>query len=135
MKYAYLIDSPKGPCTQRPELFQLCLFQDSHLSLVWRRAARRQRLHQLHRGNTAQIKHNISLNCAEKRKKTQANCDPVTASAHLLFLQVPPHGLLPLQFLLSLQIKDQQTQQDEEEQDSTDCSSDGCCRAKQRRDV
>lgn len=52
--------------------------------------------------------------------------------AHLMFLQNPPHCLLPLQLLLSPQVEDQQSQQDEEEHHPTHCSRDGCTRPKQK---
>lgn len=53
-------------------------------------------------------------------------------SAHLMLLQDSPHGLLPLQFLLSPQVEDQQSQQDEEEHYTTYSSRNSCTRSKQR---
>lgn len=53
--------------------------------------------------------------------------------AHLMFLQDPPHCFLPLQLLLSPQVEDEQSQQDEEEHHPTHCSRDGCTRSKQRK--
>ena len=52
-----------------------------------------------------------------------------------MFLQDPPHGLLPLQLLLPPQVEDQQSQQDEEEHHPTHCGCDGRTRPKQKEMV
>lgn len=52
-----------------------------------------------------------------------------------MFLQDPPHGLLPLQLLLPPQVEDQQSQQDEEEHHATHWSRDRRTRSKQKEIV
>lgn len=58
---------------------------------------------------------------------------PSCSVLHLMLLQNPPHGLLSFQLLLSPQVEDQQSQQDEEKHHTTYCGSDGRARSEQKQ--